>query len=220
MEEFEARYFGDYTRDTKKKRKRKRTFITPEEIEKLESLFLEDAKPHRDKKIDLAKQLGKTENFVNIWFQNRRAKERRKSLQEERDSGNKNDSEGFCTNTKMEILDSKSSLDRESSKLNSTREKGRNLDRQRVESRVGDNQYGSPSDKLMESIFTSKGVSWKPIFQRMTAMAAYVESVPLNRTHPCFSSSLLDADKGIKLSDGRLYYSTDYGYDVNELDLR
>ncbi|KAL3873261.1 hypothetical protein ACJMK2_036399 [Sinanodonta woodiana] len=213
MEDFEARYFGDYTRDTKKKRKRKRTFITPEEIEKLECLFLEDAKPHRDKKIDLANELGKTENFVNIWFQNRRAKERRKSLQEERDSENKNDSEGSCTNTKLEIPDL--------SKLNRTREKCRNLDRQRVDSRIGDKQqYGQPSDsKIKDSVSTSKGVPWKSIFQRMTAMAAYVEAVPLNRTHPCFSSSLSDADNGIKLSDGRLYYSTDFGYDVNELDL-
>ena len=61
----------------KRTKKRRRTVISPDEIEKLEESFGKEQKPDRITKLELAKQLSKSENFVNIWFQNRRAKERK-----------------------------------------------------------------------------------------------------------------------------------------------
>ena len=68
-------------------KKRRRTVITPDEIERLEDSFRAEPKPDRNLKLDLARELSKTENFINIWFQNRRAKERKliKNPQEEED---------------------------------------------------------------------------------------------------------------------------------------
>lgn len=64
------------------KKKRKRTIITKSDLEKLEELFTVDKWPDRRRKEQLAKSIRKTENFVNTWFQNRRAKLRRLSRQE------------------------------------------------------------------------------------------------------------------------------------------
>ena len=61
----------------KRTKKRRRTVISPDEIEKLEESFEKEQKPDRITKLELAKQLSKPESFVNIWFQNRRAKERK-----------------------------------------------------------------------------------------------------------------------------------------------
>ena len=61
----------------KRTKKRRRTVISPDEIEKLEESFEKEQKPDRIAKLELAKQLSKPESFVNIWFQNRRAKERK-----------------------------------------------------------------------------------------------------------------------------------------------
>ena len=71
----------------KRIKKRRRTVITPDEIERLEDSFRAEPKPDRNLKLDLARELSKTENFINIWFQNRRAKERKliKNPQEEED---------------------------------------------------------------------------------------------------------------------------------------
>ena len=67
------------------KKKRKRTVITPDEVDVLESAFRIQSRPDRYAKIKLAKDLGKTENFISIWFQNRRARERRQSHPPARD---------------------------------------------------------------------------------------------------------------------------------------
>ena len=61
----------------KRTKKRRRTVISRDEIEKLEDSFEKEQKPDRITKHELAKQLSKPESFVNIWFQNRRAKERK-----------------------------------------------------------------------------------------------------------------------------------------------
>jgi hypothetical protein len=61
----------------KLKKKRKRTVITAEEMIILESSFKMENRPDRLAKMRLAKQLGKNEGFISIWFQNRRARERR-----------------------------------------------------------------------------------------------------------------------------------------------
>lgn len=65
--------------ETKKKlkKRRKRTVITADEMVILESSFKNQNRPDRFAKLRLAKQLGKHENFISIWFQNRRARERR-----------------------------------------------------------------------------------------------------------------------------------------------
>ena len=59
------------------KKKRKRTVISKTDLEQLECLFLEDKWPSRRKKEMLADKLEKSEEFINTWFQNRRAKHRR-----------------------------------------------------------------------------------------------------------------------------------------------
>ena len=61
----------------KRTKKRRRTVVSRDEIEKLEDSFEKEQKPDRITKLELAKQLSKPESFVNIWFQNRRAKERK-----------------------------------------------------------------------------------------------------------------------------------------------
>ena len=66
----------------RKKKKRKRTVISNEEIDRLEKFFSKEPRPDRLAKMDLAKELGKPEIFVSIWFQNRRARERKMSQTE------------------------------------------------------------------------------------------------------------------------------------------
>lgn len=59
------------------KKRRKRTMISPTELEKLESLFKSEAWPSRVNKVRLAEEIRKTEHFVSTWFQNRRARQKR-----------------------------------------------------------------------------------------------------------------------------------------------
>lgn len=70
---------AENNRDHKKKfkKKRKRTVISSQEISVLEESYKMQPKPDRLAKLKLAKELEKTENFISIWFQNRRARERR-----------------------------------------------------------------------------------------------------------------------------------------------
>ena len=56
------------------KKKRRRTMIPPAHLEKLEELFKSEPWPSRIKKYKLATELSQSEQFVSIWFQNRRAR--------------------------------------------------------------------------------------------------------------------------------------------------
>jgi hypothetical protein len=62
-----------------RKKKRKRTVICPKELEKLENLFQVEPWPSRSSKETLAFDIGKSENFISVWFQNRRARMRRET---------------------------------------------------------------------------------------------------------------------------------------------
>ena len=62
------------------KKKRKRTVIPPSHVEKLESLFCVEQWPNRARKETLANELGQTEHFVSVWFQNRRARYKKEEL--------------------------------------------------------------------------------------------------------------------------------------------
>ena len=97
----------------KRTKKRRRTVISPGEIEKLEESFEKEQKPDRITKLELAKQLSKPESFVNIWFQNRRAKERKMKNQQKRfpaceskngirDHGDKHNTVKICILNKSE----------------------------------------------------------------------------------------------------------------------
>ena len=66
--------FGKYS---KKKKKRKRTVISAEEIYRLEKEFSKDPRPDRMTKIELGREMGKPENVISTWFQNRRAREKK-----------------------------------------------------------------------------------------------------------------------------------------------
>ena len=59
------------------KKKRKRTFVSPEQQSKLEHLFKCDNWPKRDEKQKLGNDIGLSEHFVKVWFQNRRVRLRK-----------------------------------------------------------------------------------------------------------------------------------------------
>ncbi|XP_013401844.1 retinal homeobox protein Rax [Lingula anatina] len=59
------------------RKRRKRSIITPCELQKLNQLYKRDHWPSRGSKALLAKEIGKNTEFVTTWFQNRRAKARR-----------------------------------------------------------------------------------------------------------------------------------------------
>ncbi|XP_071963280.1 uncharacterized protein [Antedon mediterranea] len=57
-----------------KRKRRKRTVIEPEQLLQLESLYLRDSWPSKQKKAQLALRWGMSTRFVNIWFQNKRSR--------------------------------------------------------------------------------------------------------------------------------------------------
>ncbi|KAI0260807.1 hypothetical protein BC834DRAFT_1035135 [Gloeopeniophorella convolvens] len=65
--------FYTYVPNTIKTRKR----TTPAQLEILEGVFLTDKKPNAPKRKDLAKELKMSPREVQVWFQNRRAKEKK-----------------------------------------------------------------------------------------------------------------------------------------------
>lgn len=68
------------SKQTDSKKRRKRTIITKNVLERLEKMFAEDQWPSRQRKEILSAEINKSENFVNNWFQNRRARMKRTSL--------------------------------------------------------------------------------------------------------------------------------------------
>lgn len=84
------------------KKRRRRTIISSKDLEKLEGLFKISKWPDRIQKGRLSKTIGKSENFISTWFQNRRARMRRlarqKDLLDDVDSSDSNvqSSENRC----------------------------------------------------------------------------------------------------------------------------
>ncbi|XP_070579171.1 uncharacterized protein [Ptychodera flava] len=62
--------------------KRRRTIISADQLLKLEGLYRQEQWPSREKKEALAKEIGMSTHFVNIWFQNKRSR-MKKMVQEE-----------------------------------------------------------------------------------------------------------------------------------------
>lgn len=63
--------------DARIRKRRKRTIITAEQLEKLEKTFKQEQWPNKLRKERLAYELGSNEQFVSIWFQNKRARVKR-----------------------------------------------------------------------------------------------------------------------------------------------
>ena len=55
---------------------KKRVYFTPEQRAQLEELYKSQQYPTRDDKSALAKTLNIDENKIQVWFQNRRARDR------------------------------------------------------------------------------------------------------------------------------------------------
>ena len=55
---------------------KKRVYFTPEQRSQLEDLYKNQQYPTRDDKSNLAKSLNIDENKIQVWFQNRRARDR------------------------------------------------------------------------------------------------------------------------------------------------
>ncbi|KAL7975875.1 hypothetical protein Chor_011790 [Crotalus horridus] len=64
------------------KMKRVRTVFTPEQLERLEEEFLKQQYMVGSERLDLAATLQLTETQVKVWFQNRRIKWRKQSLEQ------------------------------------------------------------------------------------------------------------------------------------------
>ncbi|XP_075188672.1 homeobox protein not2-like [Anomaloglossus baeobatrachus] len=66
------------------KPKRARTVFTPEQLERLEKDFLKQQYMVGTERVDLAATLSLTETQVKVWFQNRRIKWRKQSLEQKK----------------------------------------------------------------------------------------------------------------------------------------
>ncbi|KAH3857695.1 LIM/homeobox protein Lhx4-like [Dreissena polymorpha] len=173
------------------KKKRKRTVITPEEMDTLETAFRKLPRPDRFAKITLAKELGKTENFVSIWFQNRRARERRLSQPT-------SDIQGVCTQTDGTEAGGSEWVVHQSEPLDLS-------DRGQREAEV----------TLSQAHISPTQEAW--LFGRIIRMAAAAEGGILPTDSPHLEEAMMDACRGITLRDGRLLYHKDTGFQIDGL---
>lgn len=58
----------------------KRYRTTPDQLRRLESVYLDEKMPNQELREKIAKELGMTTRRVQIWFQNKRAKEKRMKM--------------------------------------------------------------------------------------------------------------------------------------------
>ncbi|XP_006824212.1 uncharacterized protein LOC102807594 [Saccoglossus kowalevskii] len=65
------------------KKRRKRTIIAAEQLLKLEGLYKQEQWPNREKKEKLARLIGMSTHFVNIWFQNKRSRMKKMAQEQE-----------------------------------------------------------------------------------------------------------------------------------------
>jgi len=62
----------------KQESKRKRKNLTKEQLEILEAVYARDKYPHIEERLKLERPTKLTEDRIQVWFQNRRAKDRKK----------------------------------------------------------------------------------------------------------------------------------------------
>lgn len=62
----------------KQESKRKRKNLTKEQLEILEAVYAKDKYPHIEERLKLEEPTRLTEDRIQVWFQNRRAKDRKK----------------------------------------------------------------------------------------------------------------------------------------------
>ncbi|XP_045172857.1 paired box protein Pax-6-like [Mercenaria mercenaria] len=182
-------------KETKKKlkKKRKRTVITAEEMVILESSFKMENRPDRLSKMRLAKQMGKTEGFISIWFQNRRARERREKKLSV--SGNSGD-------------DSHEPVSFRTASSCQTTEKGDSED-QPLDLTKKTSAFAETKETR-----TEMPVVRSPMFSRLIRMAAAAEGGILTTDCPFVGQAVTDACRGILLQDGRLLYDPASGFEI------
>ncbi|XP_036406224.1 homeobox protein goosecoid-like [Megalops cyprinoides] len=88
-----------------RKKRRHRTIFTEEQLEALESLFLETKYPDVGKREQLARRVQLREEKVEVWFKNRRAKWRRQQRGSSKLSGNSQRCDSSDTEERKHDLD-------------------------------------------------------------------------------------------------------------------
>ncbi|XP_052802942.1 homeobox protein ceh-10-like [Mya arenaria] len=171
------------------KKKRKRTVITPDEVDILETSFRSDPRPDRYSKIKLAKEMGKSENFISIWFQNRRARERR-LMQPQAQTATCTDGGGAGGATTGSLM----------------MDQLEPLDLSEKSPRTDTTHKSKPS-----------AINKFPLFGRIIRMAAAAEGDILAPDSPHLEEAMTDACRGITLTDGRLLYGKDSGFQIEDL---
>ncbi|XP_022081449.1 protein gooseberry-like isoform X2 [Acanthaster planci] len=65
------------------RKRRRRTIIAADQLMKMEELYKQEQWPGREKKESLAREIGMSTHFVNIWFQNKRSRMKKLAQEEE-----------------------------------------------------------------------------------------------------------------------------------------
>ncbi|XP_038046997.1 LIM homeobox transcription factor 1-alpha-like [Patiria miniata] len=66
-----------------RRKRRRRTIIGADQLMKMEQLYKQEQWPGREKKEALAREIGMSTHFVNIWFQNKRSRMKKLAQEEE-----------------------------------------------------------------------------------------------------------------------------------------